>query len=368
MSEPDKFYSDSKLLAHMDRLDEFSRTGHTRPIQAYLELTNVCNHDCPACIGFRGDGKATMTYEQAIRVVGELKECGVKAVLLSGGGDPTCHPNMRGVLEEIASKEMEAGLITNGQKLSQQDIETIVRTCTFIRLSIDADSPETHQRTHAPFNDGAYEKIMKNVDTLVQVKKETGSNVTIGFSYLFDKLSAGHLYDAAKKAKDQGVDYVRFKPFFTKNTGNDFVQLNRTDDQRAGEIILGELARAKSELQSDSFSVSFPEDRAEYQLSGNGAEENNRRTAKACYVPHFFVTITPDMNVYPCCIIKDAKSGKYSLGNLNQKPLSEIWQSEKTRRVEDLIDFGDCPNPCQFNHHVELLWEVNQPRRHENFL
>lgn len=367
MSGEDRFYGNSKLLAHMDRLDEFRTTGHTRPIQAYLELTNVCNHDCPACIGFRGDGKATMTYEQAISVVDQLKELETKAILLSGGGDPTCHSNLRGVIEHIAHCGIESGLITNGQKLSQQDIETMVDNLTFTRISLDADSRETHLRTHGTKNPHAYDMIMKNIDSLVQIKKERKSDMTIGFSYLFDIFSAGHLYDAARQARDQGVNYVRFKPFFTKNDSNDFVQLRRMEDQKTGEIILEELARAQKELTTDSFFVSYPLDRAEYQLSNNGFVSKGRKASK-CYVPHFFLTITPDMNVYPCCIIKDARSGKYSLGNLNDQSLKEIWESHKTRHVEDMIDFTDCPNPCQFNQHVELLWETKRPQRHSSFL
>jgi radical SAM protein with 4Fe4S-binding SPASM domain len=366
MEEDDRFYSDSKLLAHMERLDEFSRTGHTKPIQAYLELTNVCNHDCPGCIGFRGDGKATMSYEQAIRVVGELKECGVKAILLTGGGDPTCHSNLKGVLEHIANNGMEAGLITNGQKLNKQDIETIVNTCTFIRISLDADSPETHQLTHGTKNLHAYNTIMRNVDALVQTKKERGSNMTIGFSYLFGAFSAGNLYKAAQQARNQGVNYVRFKPFFTKNGDNDFVKLLKMEDHKAGEIILQELEKAKNELTTDSFFVSYPTDRTEYQLSSNGSTHS--RKASVCYVPHFFLTITPDMNVYPCCIIKDMKSGKYALGNLNHQSLKEIWESKKTRNVHEMIDLTDCPNPCQFNCHVELLYKLKTPQRHHSFL
>jgi radical SAM protein with 4Fe4S-binding SPASM domain len=364
MDDFDRFYADSKLLAHMERLDEFSRTGHTKPIQAYLELTNVCNHNCPGCIGFRYDEKATMSSDQAKRVVDELKECGVEAILLSGGGDPTCYPNLRGVLEHIADKGMQAGLITNGQKLSQQDIESIVRTCEFVRISIDADSPETHKITHgmAPF---AYEQIMKNVDSLVKIKREMKSNVTIGYSYLFGAFSAGNLYKAAKEARDKGVDYVRFKPFFTLNPNGHFVKLIKMEGEKA-ETIFAELTKAKDELQTDSFFVSYPSDRTEYQLSNDKSEKPRARGFNLCYVPHFFVTITPDMKVYPCCILKNNE--KYLLGDLNQNSLMEIWQSNRTKNIHNEINFSDCPNPCQFDAHGRLLYELKRPQRHHNFL
>jgi radical SAM protein with 4Fe4S-binding SPASM domain len=312
-----------------------------------------------------------MPTEQALDVVDQLQGLGVKAILLSGGGDPSCHPGLRKVMQRIGEDGMEAGLITNGQKLSRPDIETIVDTCTFIRISLDADSAETHARTHGTSNPHAYPTIMRNVDALVARKAEVESDMTLGFSYLFDVHSAGNLYDAAKRARDQGVNYIRLKPFFTRNKGNDFVQLHKMGNDQAGAVILDELHRAKADLETDKFAVSFPTDRVEYQLSSNGDAESRRRQATTCYVPHFFLTIVPDGHVYPCCIIKDAKSGKYSMGNINDKTLREIWDSEQRRKIHERIDFTDCPDPCQFNHHVEALYQIGAPgtsKRHGNFL
>jgi radical SAM protein with 4Fe4S-binding SPASM domain len=85
-----------------------------------------------------------------------------------------------------------------------------------------------------------------------------------------------------------------------------------------------------------------------------------------CYGQQFASTIAADGNVYVCCHMR--RHEKYCLGDLNEKTFAEIWDSEQRKRTIESINFADCIPLCRDNTFNQILWDLTQPREHENFL
>ena len=371
MMTPTNLHSRYKLLNNLERVNEWLRTGDTIPVLVNFSLTNRCTHKCPMCTSKDMLDARTAPFERVKEIIVELKELGVKAMGYGGGGDPTCHPNYEEVLRFTAAQGMEIGTTTNGQLLTPGAINAITKYCTWIRVSLDADGPETYRRVHG-MSGADFEQVKSNIRALVAQRRRSGSSTTIGTTFLVGPHTIDGARSATELARDLGVDYIRLRPFFIWNggkkpkqddtsdklvnigkqrTGGRSYDLKRSGGDEVFDIAAETLERCK-ELATDTFSVSFPESRVLRN------EEIRKRVHRRCSVHHFSVVIAADLNVYPCCMLEDTP--KYVMGNLERQTFKELWDAEQRRAACGKIDFSDCPNPCMSEAHNELLWELKE--------
>lgn len=350
-----------KLFNNLDRVLHWVETGQSFPILVNMTLTNRCNHRCPLCTSREFLDDRTMPTEEAKRIIAEVAKLGAKAIGLGGGGDPTCHPDLAEIISFIGDQGLEVALNTNGQLLDEAIIQAAVRHCTWIRVSLDADSPETFKKTHG-LGEEAFAQVVHNIGALVAEKRRTGSEVTLGTTYLVGPHTLAGAFDATSKVRDLGVDYMRLRPFFewdqsaSHDDEEDRDATGKVRPSRAyaarvafqDEMVL-QLARCES-LTNTTFLASFPKERA------LAAGQHKVRHHRACYVHHFEAVISADLKIYPCCMLED--NAKYSLGSLLGKSFEEVWQSQGRKDAYGRIDFSDCPNPCMLEKHNELLWEL----------
>ena len=66
--EPNQF-SSSKILKHIDRIDEWQKKGVSRPITYELDMTNVCNSKCHFCFGFFDQKKYQVSINLNVFVI-----------------------------------------------------------------------------------------------------------------------------------------------------------------------------------------------------------------------------------------------------------------------------------------------------------
>jgi MoaA/NifB/PqqE/SkfB family radical SAM enzyme len=342
-------YSQYKLLKHLDRLSAWDRGEIVYPVLVGFNLTNSCNNRCPLCTSRRKDN-TTVGFEDAKDIIQQLKEVDVKAIALGGGGDPSCHGNFEEIIRFIKDRGMEVGVCTNGYKLSDGVIDAIASCCLWMSISLDADCPEIYKKIHG-MDEQAFNEVVNNMNKIVKKRREIGSELAIRATYLIGPETITGIYNAAKLCKDIGIDGIRFRPFF--------VWEKEKDIKLDGELMFKEFEKCK-ELENDNFSVSYPKDRVESIVG------ERKRTYKTCNVHHFHTVITPDLKMYPCCMLEDNE--KYCLGDLKEKSFREIWKSETRKEVYQQINLKDCPNPCMLEKHNEILNVIKGGIAHSNFL
>lgn len=363
-------HSPYKLLKHLDNVLMWKRQGYTFPVFIDLDITNKCNNKCPLCvtslISHQKKNNVSLSLEKAKDIITQLSDVGVRAITFAGGGDPSCHLNFDELIEFVKYKGMDIALFTNAYELSDKGIESIVKCCTWMRISLDADSPEIYKKTHG-MDALEFNHVLSNINKIVKKRKETGSNIVIGACYLIGPHTIDGIYNATKLCKDMGLDYIRLRPFFEWE--------GKIDKMKDSGKLIKEIERCK-EFESKNFGVSYPQ----YRCS----PENKERVFSQCYVPHFITSVTADAKVYPCCAFKNNE--EYCLGDLNKNSFKEIWLSERRKNVHELIDLKKCPTHCQFEDHGKLLWAIKnnklyggmtledmlgsifEPIQHSNFL
>lgn len=110
------------------------RPEDLRPIHAQWAPTNLCNLNCPFCSCAHRNQKLQMDVKKAAGVIEELARRGCRAVTITGGGEPLCHPDICKMIESFVSNGIAVGLVTNGTLL--QNLPTsIIKMLTWCRIS-----------------------------------------------------------------------------------------------------------------------------------------------------------------------------------------------------------------------------------------
>lgn len=109
----------NKFWHHPDALEGL-RNGKPRPVVSHIMLTDVCNHRCAFCSVQSRDGQS-LSPGVVAGYVAQLKPLGLKAVILSGGGNPILYKNggwdFNDAVDFLHGEGLEIGVITNGMPL-----------------------------------------------------------------------------------------------------------------------------------------------------------------------------------------------------------------------------------------------------------
>ena len=333
-------FNRNKILSHWEQIKKYKEYGETsHPITVELSLTNKCNHKCPACSGLRnitGENKS-IDYDTASTIIWQLANAGVCSVIFTGGGDPCMYDNYDSLIKTAKDNGLVVGLITNGSLLKESQIDNILN-CEWIRISLDAATPETYINMHG------VDMFEQTVDNIKMLAKNKG-NTTVGIGFLTSEKTEREIIAFAKLASELSVDYCQYRPIH---------------GLKYKESINNQIAYAKEYYEREDFKVLF----SEFKFSTlRGCE--TARTYNRCHASNFVTHIAANACVYMCChCIND----KTLLGNLGKGSFVSVWSNKK--KVIDNYDISNCLKLCRndnSNRDLEMITNNNNIT-HKNFL
>lgn len=348
-----KQFSSDKILAHIDRINEWIETGFSHPITYEFDMTNVCNMRCPFCFGWLGKkGKERLSLKEAKDIIRQIKIFGGRGIIFTGGGEPLCNSATPEAVRYARGIELDVGFITNGLSLNEKIARILVKNCVWVRISLDAASPKVYKLTHG-MEEKIYWRVLENIKLLVRSKKENRTNCSIGIGYLTPPLHKGEIYSFAMLGRKLGIDYAQFRPLLRRH-GEKEIKYDNLET-------ISMIEKCAKELSDENYSVLYSKHKYDDIKSGT-----LKRSYKKCYGHHFATVIAADKKMYLCCHTRGIK--KYCLGDLEKNRLEEIWYSKKRKEIYENIDFKDCPPLCRCNTFNTVLWNIKQPKVHRNFL
>lgn len=113
-------------------------------LTAWLTINRACNLRCNWCYAkMTGFNDANMSLDTASKCIGLLKELGLNAIILIGG-EPTIHPEFLNIVKEIRNAGMEAYLVTNALRFSDEKFlqKTLDAGVSSITISFKAANRE----------------------------------------------------------------------------------------------------------------------------------------------------------------------------------------------------------------------------------
>lgn len=338
-----------KLLRHSDRVEASLRGELTFPISVELDLSNTCPHDCPFCSfgtsdseGYRQKNWVQFPVPRVYKLIDELEACGVKSVTLTGGGEPLVHRNAFNIIEKLSASTMDWGLVTNGFLLKGPLALAIAKGATFVRVSLDAGSAETHKFTHGLKMATQYDQIIANIKGLRADASVNGRQLTIGASFCVMDQNLKEIYKAAKDVRDAGGDYLEVRPTFPTEWRGDGWG-NALSDVDAART---ELEHAKLHLNSASFKVIGMIERFD------SLSEQPQKGFEKCRIGPLMTVIGATGDLWHCCVQRGQEF--FKIGDVLTLGFRDAWALAQKRRMADEIDVAKCPR-CRYTGYNQLI-------------
>lgn len=137
-------YSPFKIVHHPDKLDSLRNGEVPVPLQVQLVPTNECFFSCQYC-AYRIFGALSssnfnphdfLEFERLLFLVKDMADMGVKAIHITGGGEPLLYPKISEVFNYIARCGVELALVTNGVRLGEEVVDSL-GSALWVRVSVD---------------------------------------------------------------------------------------------------------------------------------------------------------------------------------------------------------------------------------------
>jgi organic radical activating enzyme len=100
-----------------------SSAGLIRPIHIQLIPTNRCNGNCPWCSCRDVDKSLQLPRQEISNMLGFFAQRGTKAITITGGGEPTLHPDLLSICANCYDFGIKIGLVTNGKKWAKDGVD-----------------------------------------------------------------------------------------------------------------------------------------------------------------------------------------------------------------------------------------------------
>ena len=325
-------------------------TGRCVPYHMSIGLLSRCNHNCRWCYVDYAKQNIEMDADVLLVALQEARRIwGLKAVTIVGMGEPTLHPRFPEVVDRIRRLGVEVGLFTNGSRLAG-DVARALLDATFVRISLDACTPETHQACHGSKDFG---EVVANIAAFVALRGKKALP-TIGIQFAACHLNKGDIVPMARMAEELGVDYLSYKPVY-KNERNPSHPANELDLEEAMALV-GEAAMSAKRVQ-------VFQKREQFQ---DVLGASSQRPYTRCWAHSISPYVEEDGsvafcgNLYPDSVI----------GNIHEHTLSEIWYGERHRKAIDALRLDRCVKGCKY-HRLNIILDGflhTPPEIHVNFI
>lgn len=337
----------NKFWNHPEALEGL-RNGSPKPVVSHIMLTDTCQHTCAFCSVATREGNHLLP-EVIIRYIDLLLPLGLKAVILSGGGNPILYKHksqdygdrdwdFNDVVDHLHKKGLQIGVITNGMPLEEYvmpfpqtnrrswktvDPSTLDK-CTWIRISM---SGLDHKEN---------EVFVPDVDH---------SKTTLGFSYV-----AHDIYEVPEEPNHGKVSTLEDLALYRNPAEPSSFRHRRTFDDRIPDLttqiraVVNEHHPRYVRLLPNCLEVDKIKGRCEQLQAIADAIDPSvvfvqykpPEAPPACWLGYLHPVLNSDGYVYPCdsCVLNKAAGHKFAepwrmcrwdeIGNLYAQPARSL--------------------------------------------
>ena len=259
----------------------------------YLEITDVCNLNCPFCLQTSRKPRF-MSLDEVAHVLREIDDQ-TEHLYLHLKGEPTLHPELKAIMDLAYDHHKKVHLVTNGTRLSALDFDLIAHP-TLSSLAISLQCVQT-------LSDPERQTYLKNLENLI-IRSESAP-----FSLFLRVWSENN---------EELLNWLRtvLKVDFQYHPSKHRIQIRKN-------LALD----FDKEFQWPSLNNPFIGDIGH------------------CYGGLKMMAILVDGTLSPCCLDND---GDIALGNLFETPFKTLVSSERYQRfVSEMASNHLCEPLCQ---------------------
>lgn len=338
-------YAQDKAAMFPDKILAL-RNGHVpTPAQVLISISDTCNHKCSWCTYRDKDSPVSELFlkdngsppnrfiptDVCLSVIDDMRMMGVRAVQLTGGGEPCVHPDFGVILKKVLDCGMAAAVVTNGTNLKEEWIP-LLRRCTWLRVSINAGDEETYRKIHRT-GKGMWGKAWDFVYKLAR------QGPTLGVSMVVCQENCKEVLSLSLQARDAGADNVRIC------------------HQQGGPVDAWLAAERDIKTATNVLTL-----RDKFAVIVRPPVDLSPPTHEDCGYQYFAPYLGADMNLYRCCNTAYTQGGL--IGSVKFKSFISVWD----QMTGDNFDARGCPQ-CAFKEKNRVIRAlVKPPTDHELFV
>jgi len=345
-----------KLMYHVNEVSKWLKGEIVAPIYVEIGPISSCNHKCIFCaLDYLKSKGARIDKNVLVTNLKDMAQFGVKSVMFAGEGEPLLYQPLPEVIEIAKKSGLDIALTTNGVLFNEEKAKSILKNLSWIKFSIDAGTKETYAHIHG-CKEEDFSHLLNNIKFACNYKKKNNLSCTIGCQILLIPDNINHVEELILLIKDFGVDYLVLKPYsqHPSSINKLVLDINKNDSM---------LSNISAKYSTDNFQIIY-RDKSAQEIEKEEVNYEN------CYGINFFALMDALGNVIPCNMFYEKQDFYY--GNIYQNTFTEIWKSEKRKRVVNKIykrGCLSCRKGCRLNFINQYLNSVkNRNIKHINFI
>ena len=310
------FYQDAKKLIKGEMVT---------PRFVSMWLTTSCDLHCSYCyFNDKNKEKKFADTSKVKKFIDEISSLGVESLELSGGGEPTLHPDCFNIIDYAHKKGLKVGLLTNGCKFDFNKMMNL----SYVRFGIDSITAKQFNHIKGG-KDNRFDILLYSIKKLLSVRKDNEFPY-IGMKFMINQQNYTCIDGMVSLSFSIGVDYCHFK-----GTHSDRYKL--TDLQILG--VNASIAKKKETFPNFVF----------------GNVSKCIATTK-CFMAPIHAVITPNGNILSCCYFYSKDN---IIGNAFDTNFYDSWFSDKHRTILNNIPILDCAKvDCRFSYYNSEMKSV----------
>jgi len=176
--------------------------GRKYPMMIILDLTNVCNFECPHCPqpamaskpGYRA---SYLDFDAYTRIIDEIADTDVRFIRFTGNGEPLLHKRFLDMIAYAKEKTtIPLVLTTNGSLLdADRSARLLDLGMDVIDVSLDAFTRKSFEKVR---KGGNYHQVISNLHTLLYLREKTRSNTRVMVNMIDQSAVADEVEDFRK--------------------------------------------------------------------------------------------------------------------------------------------------------------------------
>ncbi|GGI99938.1 radical SAM/SPASM domain-containing protein [Paenibacillus hunanensis] len=334
-----------------------------------IKLTNRCNLRCTHCFQWNEDGyhhqmdkaEQNMDLDPAIfkQLLDDTKA--VKSRLYLWGGEPMFHRQFSEILGHIQNDRREMTICTNGLLINKH-LDQILDLSENLELLI---AVEGFEKEHDLIRGkGTFKKTMAEIDRLVELREQGLYKGRISVHAVINDNMIGRMTELLEFFESKKLDLVMlcFPWYISRETSvkmdhyftEKFSWLRQLDERHISswhafkykinpnnmEALMNDLNAINERVWKIRIRYQPGLDYDEIDKFIHG-EEMTSRCSNNCLALTSRTDIIPDGSVLPCKFFSE-----FTVGNLKNKSLRDIWDSEEYDKIRQTINEGGLTPAC----------------------
>lgn len=351
----DLLNSNKIMYCFAEKINDYIKGyNHFNPWSIEVHPTAKCNHRCIHCsYKERNEKRVSLDKKVMDDLIDSIINMKIKGVYFSGGGEPTIYPNLADYVKKLYKNGVEVALITNGTLLNETGIVDIANMFNYIAVSVPScDNATFNKITGSNFLD-------KVLSVPEDIKSKHGDNSPIiGSRIVVTNLIYKEVENILETIRERKFDYALFKVV------RDYEDRGLGLDKEAEKYLKDVICRLKRDNKLDPKFTNL-EHVFDFKKEISYSE--------SCHTNNMglIANVSTDGKVYPNIVEIDNK--EFLIGDLNEKPLEEIWNSERHNEVKIISNKKWNAQKCKncraiaYNEKVDKCIK-NMPKKCDSFI